>query len=112
MHRSSESIGTIAAALAKAQVDLSNPENSLVATDINPAPQGNGERVPMAATTVQAHGRTPADTHKPGNGFGRKPSPRRSGPVLPPTESAGAREKLIGELAGITSADQLTAWAY
>jgi ERF superfamily len=31
MHRSSESIGAIAAALAKAQVELSNPEKSLVA---------------------------------------------------------------------------------
>jgi ERF superfamily len=32
MHRSSESIGTIAAALAKAQAELANPEKSLVAT--------------------------------------------------------------------------------
>src|SRR2546429_2889133 len=220
MHRSSESIGTIAAALAKAQVDLSNPEKSLTATitdpgprggdrvfryaplssgleivrkslgrheiatvqataidqesglvrlttvlahssgewissdwpvcpvsetstphrmgaaltyarryalftlvgiageddldapDSNPAPQGNGERVPMAATTVQTHGRTPADTYKPGNGYGRKPSPRRSGPVLDPIESAAARETLIGELERIASAEQLTAWAY
>jgi ERF superfamily len=36
MHRSSESIGTIAAALAKAQVDLTNPEKSLVATIRSP----------------------------------------------------------------------------
>jgi len=32
MHRSSESIGAIAAALAKAQLELTNPEKSLVAT--------------------------------------------------------------------------------
>ena len=32
MHRSSENIGTIAAALAKAQAELINPEKSLVAT--------------------------------------------------------------------------------
>jgi hypothetical protein len=32
MQRSSESIGTIAAALAKAQAELVNPEKSLVAT--------------------------------------------------------------------------------
>ena len=32
MQRSSERIGTIAAALAKAQVELTNPEKSLVAT--------------------------------------------------------------------------------
>ena len=32
MQRSSETIGTIAGALAKAQADLTNPEKSLVAT--------------------------------------------------------------------------------
>jgi hypothetical protein len=36
MHRSSESIGAIAAALAKAQTELSNPEKSLVATIRSP----------------------------------------------------------------------------
>src|ERR1051325_2835569 len=32
MHRSSDTIGAIAAALAKAQAELTNPEKSLVAT--------------------------------------------------------------------------------
>src|SRR5438552_3743990 len=32
MHRSSESIGAIAAALAKAQAELTNPEKSLIAS--------------------------------------------------------------------------------
>jgi hypothetical protein len=32
VHNSSESIGTIAAALAKAQAELTNPEKSLIAT--------------------------------------------------------------------------------
>src|SRR5712671_3306330 len=36
MHRSSDSIGTIAAALAKAQAELTNPEKSLVATIRSP----------------------------------------------------------------------------
>ena len=39
MHRSSESIGTIAAALAKAQGELTNPEKSLVATIRSPFPR-------------------------------------------------------------------------
>src|SRR6202043_1603435 len=39
MHRSSDSIATIAAALAKAQVELSNPEKSLVATIRSPFPR-------------------------------------------------------------------------
>jgi len=41
------------------------------------------------------------------NGSARKPC----GPVLPPIESAAARDKLIGELGGFASADQLTTWA-
>jgi hypothetical protein len=43
MHRSSESIGTIAAALAKAQAELTNPEKSLVATIRSPFPRA-GDR--------------------------------------------------------------------
>jgi hypothetical protein len=43
MHRSSESIGAIAGALAKAQAELTNPEKSLVATIRSPTPK-EGER--------------------------------------------------------------------
>ena len=39
MHRSSDSIGAIATALAKAQAELTNPEKSLVATIRFPFPQ-------------------------------------------------------------------------
>jgi ERF superfamily len=39
MHRSSDTIATIAAALAKAQVELTNPERSLVATIRSPFPR-------------------------------------------------------------------------
>src|SRR5271165_3998519 len=39
MHRFSESVGTIAAALAKAQAELTNPEKSLVATIRSPFPR-------------------------------------------------------------------------
>src|SRR5262245_35233125 len=38
MHRSSETIGAIAAALAKAQAELANPEKSLTATVRSPFP--------------------------------------------------------------------------
>jgi hypothetical protein len=41
MHRSSESIGAIASALAKAQGELTNPEKSLVATIRSPFPREN-----------------------------------------------------------------------
>ena len=40
MHRSSESIASLAAALAKAQAELVNPEKSLVATIRSDGPQG------------------------------------------------------------------------
>jgi hypothetical protein len=43
MHRSSETIGTIAAALAKAQAQLINPEKSLTGT-IRSDGAGGGER--------------------------------------------------------------------
>ena len=39
MHRSSETIGAIAAALAKAQAELTNPDKSLVATIRSPFPR-------------------------------------------------------------------------
>jgi hypothetical protein len=39
MHRSSDTIATLAAALAKAQVELTNPEKSLVATIRSPFPR-------------------------------------------------------------------------
>src|SRR5882757_6299469 len=44
MHRSSESIGAIAAALAKAQGELTNPEKSLVGTIRSPVPS-EGEKI-------------------------------------------------------------------
>src|SRR3954471_22549376 len=40
MHRTSESIGAIAAALAKAQAELANPEKSCAATIPSPVPGG------------------------------------------------------------------------
>src|SRR5260370_35136560 len=43
MHRSSESIGAIASALAKAQGELTNPETSLAATIRSPFPR-EGDR--------------------------------------------------------------------
>src|SRR5438477_7525052 len=44
MHRSSETIGAIAAALAKAQGELTNPEKSLIATIRSPFPREEGSR--------------------------------------------------------------------
>ena len=46
MHRSSDTIATIAAALAKAQLELTNPEKSLVASPV-PLPPGGGPHLPL-----------------------------------------------------------------
>jgi ERF superfamily len=221
MHRASESIGAIAAALAKAQAELTNPEKSLTATITQPGPRGgdltfryaplssgldivrkslgrheiaavqttaiDNEAGLVRLTTVLAHAsgewissewpvcpvsetasphrmgaaltyarryalftlvgiageddldapdiatptrgaqdrgdvvpgrpvpvkhRIPASPPRPGNGFHRKPVPRRWSPALAATESARARARLIEEVATIASAEELADWAY
>ena len=47
MQRSSETIGAIAAALAKAQAELTNPEKSLTATIRSPFPREERPHVPL-----------------------------------------------------------------
>ena len=47
MHRSSETIGAIAAALAKAQAELANPEKSLTATIRSPFPREARPDLPL-----------------------------------------------------------------
>ena len=47
MHRSSEAIGAIAAALAKAQGELTNPEKSLTATIRSPLAREGGTELPL-----------------------------------------------------------------
>src|SRR5438552_5079765 len=49
MHRSSETIGAIAAALAKAQGDLTNPERALTATIRSPFPCASGRTFSYAS---------------------------------------------------------------
>ena len=46
MQRTSDSIASLAAALAKAQIELANPEKSLVGT-IEPAEGGRSAPVPL-----------------------------------------------------------------
>ena len=47
MQRSSESIGALAGALAKAQAELTNPTKSLTATIPGPVSAGGGQNVPL-----------------------------------------------------------------
>ena len=57
MQRSSETIGTIAGALAKAQAELTNPEKSLVATIRTTVQAVGGTLVPLCAALQRARNR-------------------------------------------------------
>ena len=51
MHRSSDTIGAIAAALAQAQIELANPEKSLIATIRSPLRRGVAGRIRRPRST-------------------------------------------------------------
>src|SRR2546428_718208 len=101
MRRSSESIGTIAAALSRAPGDIAG-EDDLDAPAACPAP---AERDAAPERLTEPLGRRPVT----GNGFWRKPIARRA-PSLASTESAAARDTLIAELGQLPSAEKLTDW--
>ena len=47
MQQSSETIGAIASALAKAQIELTNPEKSLTATIVSAVPSRGRQDLPL-----------------------------------------------------------------
>ena len=67
MHRSSETIGAIAAALAKAQGELTNPEKSLTATIRSPFPREDDRtfRYASLASGLDIVRKTLASTRSP-----------------------------------------------
>src|SRR5262245_36682113 len=67
--------------------------------------QRNGDIRGNPSATQASNESGPPPARKGRNGFSRRLLSRRLGSVLPPTESATAREKLIKELAGIPSAE-------
>ena len=54
MQRSSETIGAIAGALAKAQIELANPEKSLTATIRSPVPARRRPELPLRVLVQRA----------------------------------------------------------
>ena len=54
MQRSSQTIGLIAGALAKAQIELANPEKSLTATIRSPLPKGRRPQLPLRPSVQRA----------------------------------------------------------
>src|SRR5204862_4986694 len=63
-------------------------------------------------TPPHDYGGTPGPARKPGDGSYGRPLLFRPAAVLAPAESAATRERLSNELSGITSAEQLTDWAF
>jgi hypothetical protein len=88
-------------------------EDDLDAPGTGPAQEAHGysEALSTASPAVQGNGRARA-VPRPGNGYARKPLPRRSAPPLPLNQSAVVREKLIGELTTVASVDELSEWAF
>ena len=54
MQRSSETIGAIAAALAKAQAEIANPEKSLTATILSPFPRESRPELSLCVALLRA----------------------------------------------------------
>src|SRR5438132_1551449 len=117
VHSSSESIGTIAAALAKAQAELTNPEKSLVATIRSPFPR-EGDRTfryaPLSSgldIVRKSLGRHEIATIQ-ATAIDKDGGLLRLTTVLAPEESATLRERLVAELSAINSADDAAIWAH
>src|ERR1700730_6510126 len=102
MHRSSETIGAIAAALAKAQGELTNPEKSLTATIRSPFPR-EGDRTFRYASLARA----PAEwisSDWPVCAISETAAPHRMGAAL-----TYARRYALFALVGIAGEDDLDA---
>ena len=91
MQRSSDSIGAIAAALAKAQSELTNPEKSLMATIRSPFPR-EGDRTFRYASLASGldivrkglgqHGIATVQTTSIDEGAGADPTDHHLGPFV------------------------------
>src|SRR5215212_7964985 len=84
-------------------------EDDLDAPDAGPLQPSQGNGRPGRGTPVQSNGHAAAPSES-GNGSGRNPLPRQWAPMLAPAESSAARERLIAELIGYGTPDQLAEW--
>jgi ERF superfamily len=83
----------------------SNGGTTAVAASSSPAAM-NGH---AAATATASANQSPA---APGTGSYRKPVPRPSKPVLAPDASIQLRDQLLAEMAGLSAAEEMIAWAH
>ena len=103
MQRSSETIGAIAGALAKAQIELANPEKSLTATIRSPFPR-EGDRSFRYASLANGLDLVRKSLGPARDCHGADHLDRRGGRIDPADHDAGAfvrRMGLVG-LAGLS----------
>jgi hypothetical protein len=74
MHRSSETVAALAAALAKAQAELVNPEKSLTATIRTGTGRGGGAQLPLCAALDASAATIPIAARRPAPSWSRIPS--------------------------------------
>jgi hypothetical protein len=86
-------------------------EDDLDAPDLGPIQGTQGSGKLGSDTRGESNGHAGASAERR-NGSGRKPLPRHSASILAPAESSAARERLITELIGFNTPDQLTEWAF
>ena len=102
MHRSSETIGALAAALAKAQAEIANPEKGLTAVIPSPFPREDAADLPLCLA-VKRPGDRPQGAGPPRDRNRADHRDRPGGGPRPPDHHAGPRLRrmdLLG-LAGL-----------
>jgi hypothetical protein len=89
-------------------------EDDLDAPDLN-AVRANGQApvapVHRSGSPVRTNGHAAPSGAAPDNGSHRKSVPLSPKPVLAPEASAACRDRLLGEIDGAVSADEMAAWA-
>src|SRR4051812_39926182 len=87
-------------------------DDDLDAPDLNDGATPSTATAPhLAGTALETGGQVPSPARKPGNSHAARPDKRRDMVTLAPDQSAALREKLVGEIAGLASAEPAATWA-
>jgi hypothetical protein len=86
-------------------------EDDLDAPDLHDGAPPSPTVLPaVAGAALETHGKAVTPLRKPGNGHAFRPE-KAAAITLPPDQSAVLREKLVGEIADLTSVDLGASWA-
>ena len=84
-------------------------EDDLDAPDVATAPQSAS--APIELATASEHRQPPMPSGPPNNGYHRKYKIAATAVTLPADQSSALRDRLVGEIGGLQSADTAAAWA-